>query len=1037
MRTLKKFITGVLLFSMLLLSANITVFAEKDDVMVYISPDGNDSGSGDYSSPLLTLAAAKNKLKSMSSSSGNKCVVLKGGEYFWENTVSLTGDDSGTETQKFVIKGADGEKAVIHHSKSISSSLFEKVNDQKLLERIISEEARDKIYSLDLKKLGMESYGHAWKHEWASFCETDFELFSDGEFCDLARYPNVGSTDIIVSGNVDTAPSAGAATFDVDTDRVAKWTQAKDALVHGNFARPWANDSLGVLKFDGEKSLLYVDRIPALGLNSDTPFFIYNLIEELDQNGEYYIDRTKGMLYVYCDKDINNAKFEYSTNKNTYFTIKDAKNISIENLYLNYGLGIGIEIENSENITIKNCNISHLNGEALIMKKANNSSVYGCEISQLLNNAIKADAGDNTNLIRGNLRIENNHIHHWALRAKMYSSAIELVGSGNTVANNSIHDAPHMALSFKGTYHTIENNEFYNLLTETNDAGVIYVGRNWTERGSVIRNNFFHHIVGAGAACYCVYFDDTYSAAEANDNIFYKTTAPVLIGGGSDNTFKNNLISERTETSPGSITGDARNSGSWLELLPTLEMNLTNSPYKTEIWQKAFPTLANIDNEDPLLPKRNVITDNIISRHARINLGEIMIENGTFENNYVTQEKIRISVGEWGNPIIKNPEILEKFPTYKLPDISKIGLLGDGIYEKPVREYAKTKSTVLPKNIQFEAETLDMAAMLKDKNAWKFEGGAITPSDDGITISKGTLAYTARPLGNVRLLGRVEFPKDYTPGYYLGIMLRASMDNGAPWGNQGYLIIIKDDFVEFHRYSGKSGMLRDIENKFKTEKPLNFEFITSTDDNDKVVVQFRLNGMNLINYYDNTKNAYLEPGNILFYNSDPDHSLKIVPYDYNYVSDENPYTELMADDENMYDDDDENGDIPSKPESSISEFKKGIYKMQLNDEVIDFDVEPQLIENRLYVPLRAIFEKFGAEFDFDPESSQTAVKTDSVSVRLTNQSSEAYIDGQPYKLSAPCLSLGGRTLVPSEFIARSLGLKVKWDGKTNTIKFEK
>lgn len=33
--------------------------------------------------------------------------------------------------------------------------------------------------------------------------------------------------------------------------------------------------------------------------------------------------------------------------------------------------------------------------------------------------------------------------------------------------------------------------------------------------------------------------------------------------------------------------------------------------------------------------------------------------------------------------------------------------------------------------------------------------------------------------------------------------------------------------------------------------------------------------------------------------------------------------------------------------------------MQLNDEVIDFDVEPQLIENRLYVPLRAIFEKFG------------------------------------------------------------------------------
>jgi hypothetical protein len=103
----------------------------------------------------------------------------------------------------------------------------------------------------------------------------------------------------------------------------------------------------------------------------------------------------------------------------------------------------------------------------------------------------------------------------------MYHPGISLTGVGNRAANNLIHSAPHMAIYFSGNEHVIEYNEIHHVSFESNDAGAIYAGRDWTMRGNVIRHNYLHDITGfENRGCVGVYLDDMFASAAIYGNVF-------------------------------------------------------------------------------------------------------------------------------------------------------------------------------------------------------------------------------------------------------------------------------------------------------------------------------------------------------------------------------------------------------------------------------------------------------------------------------------------------------------------------------------
>lgn len=105
----------------------------------------------------------------------------------------------------------------------------------------------------------------------------------------------------------------------------------------------------------------------------------------------------------------------------------------------------------------------------------------------------------------------------------------------------------------------------------------------------------------------------------------------------------------------------------------------------------------------------------------------------------------------------------------------------------------------------------------------------------------------------------------------------------------------------------------------------------------------------------------------------------------------------------------------------------------LNGDKIEFDVQPQLIDDRTMVPLRKIFEAMGAVVDWDNDTQTvTATKDDKVVTAKINDRN-LYINGVAKTLDVPPMIIDGRTLVPARFVAESFGANVDWVDNTQTV----
>ncbi len=98
-----------------------------------------------------------------------------------------------------------------------------------------------------------------------------------------------------------------------------------------------------------------------------------------------------------------------------------------------------------------------------------------------------------------------------------------------------------------------------------------------------------------------------------------------------------------------------------------------------------------------------------------------------------------------------------------------------------------------------------------------------------------------------------------------------------------------------------------------------------------------------------------------------------------------------------------------------------------------FDQMPVMVNDRVLVPMRGIFEALGAEVSWD-DATQTATGTkDGKVVSLSIGNTQASIDGTAVTLDVPAQLISDRTMVPVRFISEALGAQVSWDDAANTV----
>ena len=112
-------------------------------------------------------------------------------------------------------------------------------------------------------------------------------------------------------------------------------------------------------------------------------------------------------------------------------------------------------------------------------------------------------------------------------------------------------------------------------------------------------------------------------------------------------------------------------------------------------------------------------------------------------------------------------------------------------------------------------------------------------------------------------------------------------------------------------------------------------------------------------------------------------------------------------------------------------------RVQLNGENISFDVAPQMIKNRVMVPMRAIFERLGADVEWDGQTRVITATKDETVIKLSLNSRYASITKNgvesQLQLDTASIVVNGKTLVPVRFISECLGKQVGWDAENKTV----
>ena len=127
-------------------------------------------------------------------------------------------------------------------------------------------------------------------------------------------------------------------------------------------------------------------------------------------------------------------------------------------------------------------------------------------------------------------------------------------------------------------------------------------------------------------------------------------------------------------------------------------------------------------------------------------------------------------------------------------------------------------------------------------------------------------------------------------------------------------------------------------------------------------------------------------------------------------------------------------------------------KVMVNGEYVNFDVLPQIINNRTMIPLRAVVEAFGAEVTWYNDSRSIRIRgkypnsdylhywmnlsigSDTLSYcQFNSDYTESLSDGMYITLDSPPVIVDNRTLVPIRAIAELIRYKVDWDNDTRTV----
>jgi hypothetical protein len=703
------------------LVVSVSVLQNTYAQQLFVAPNGNDKNSGTIDKPFATLAKAKEAIRELKKNKGldkdGVTVFLRGGNYQLTNSFELTKEDGGEVSKPVVYKAYQNEVPHIIGGTVVEAKYWKPL-DKEAIKRVHPSINPSKLVALDVSELRLKNVGQFAPHNQFVTDWFIIDLFANDKRQPIAQFPNPtqnirgkndpgwitcnGTKDNMsfyygANGNPDDADTTNE--LDIDgTHRTERWSNAlksgHEIWLKGLWRVPWDPITMKVQEIDTKDQSIRFYEQPPSGMGSkytavvsekplwrkgsgNENYFAINLLEEIDQPGEWALDIKDKRLYYYPAAPIDKLNIMISDMTMPIVKLNGVDNLQIVGLQVEGGLGTAIDIANSTNVTIAACNIINAGKVGISMNGGNNNTILSNNISETAGVGIDLkNLGDRKTLTSSNVLVQNNYIHH--VGKLIYKQGIFLTNCvGVTVSHNLIHDIPTGSVRTLDVNNCIfEYNEIHNIALKEGDTGAFYSYGGWSTYGNVFRYNFMHHINRANG----LYSDDGDSGDFYYKNIIQDCVNGVLFGGGHDVLAENNLFIQ-SKSQIIDDRGKDRNYrlGTKYETNLT-QFNINKSPWKEygENLKTQYQLSTNLwgdvlnPNWHAELPNGSRMNNNVAvaSGKFQIKTGKVeavdnitikTIDEATFYN-YANMD-LRTK-----NPIIlqKIPELNEFFPTIGL-----------------------------------------------------------------------------------------------------------------------------------------------------------------------------------------------------------------------------------------------------------------------------------------------------------------------------------------------------------------------------------
>lgn len=493
----------------------------------YVSPKGSDTNPGSETLPFASLARACEAARNIAPSQ-NRTIIVRDGKYY-NVSLTLDGRDSG-----LTIKAAPGATPTLYGGMQVTNW------------------SRDGEHYYAAKLPGVQD--RTW----------DFRsLLVGGELRPRARLPQTGKFTHLTTFNAPWHSTSRGGFQGADKPELkvslqyrpgdlGPWLDVNNAEL--SIYHQWDDSIVGLKAHDPQKQILYFSNPSGFppGAFGVKTFVVWNIREGMSEPGQWYLDRTRGMVVYWPmrGEEISKLDIVAPTTESIFHIVgtgsEPATGITLEGLNLSAtttplisgGFAAAkfkgaIETDFTRNCSFTNLRIASVSGQAIRMKNGSSNSVAMCRISNIGAGGIY-DTGGVQNQICSNQIIGFGRIYNSAMGISVGKGSKLSGGShDNIVSHNDISDGYYVGIQFGGTKNRYENNLVTSVMKGFGDGGAFYgAGKENVLRGNVIKDIRAHGY----------YIDELGEGILVENNLSINCKSALHLHMATNNTIRNNIF---------------------------------------------------------------------------------------------------------------------------------------------------------------------------------------------------------------------------------------------------------------------------------------------------------------------------------------------------------------------------------------------------------------------------------------------------------------------------------------------------------------